>query len=301
MTQSGQPQSATEHWTIRKLLQWAAEDFERRGIESPRLEAELLLGHALGMTRIQMIVQSETVPSTSELGRFRDLVRRRRTSEPTAYLLGQKEFYGLLFKIDRRVLVPRPDTETLVEVALERTRPRSVYGQALDLCTGSGCVAIAFSRHRPTWFVTGVDISADALMVAEENALRLGNILSLAWVNSDLFAALPAQRFELITANPPYIPTSVCEGLDSTVRDFEPRLALEGGADGLDVIRRLVHDAPERLEPNGILASEIAYDQAAVVTDLFSKRGFVEVNCRKDYGGRDRVVSGRWPESPNQR
>ncbi len=294
MTQSSQPQGSTEHWTICKLLKWAAEDFERRGLESPRLEAELLLGHALGMTRIQMIVQSENIPSTSELDRFRDLVRRRRTAEPAAYLLGQKEFYGITFRVDQRVLVPRPDTEALVEVALDRTRTRSIYGRSLDLCTGSGCVAIAYAKQRPTWAVTGVDISPDALAVAEENTLRVGNILGLSWQKSDLFAGIASQRFDLITANPPYIPSAVCDALDPTIRDFEPRLALDGGSDGLDVIRRIVQEAPHWLEQGAVLAVEIAYDQAAAVTALFADRGFIDVECRKDYGGRDRVISGRW-------
>lgn len=294
MTQSSQPQGSVEHWTIRKLLKWAAEDFERRGLESPRLEAELLLGHALGMTRIQMIVQSENIPSTVELDRFRELVRRRRTAEPTAYLLGQKEFYGITFRVDARVLVPRPDTEALVDVALERTRSRSIYGRALDLCTGSGCVAIAYAKQRPTWAVTGVDISLDALAVAEANTLRVGNVLGMAWHKSDLFTGLATQRFNLITANPPYIPTTVCDTLEPTIREFEPRLALDGGIDGLDVIRRIVQEAPLWLEHEAVLATEIAYDQAAAVTELFTDRGFVDVQCRKDYGGRDRVISGRW-------
>src|SRR5271157_5893843 len=145
MSESSQPSVASDGWTIRRLLTWATEDLKRRGFDSPRLEAELLLGHALGMTRIDLIVQPELVPRTDELDRFRELLRRRRAAEPTAYLLGQREFYGIAIRVDRRVLIPRPDTETLVQVALERSRPRSAHGQALDLCTGSGCVGIAFA------------------------------------------------------------------------------------------------------------------------------------------------------------
>jgi release factor glutamine methyltransferase len=295
MTQSSQPVGVSEAWTIRRLLRWAAEDFAQRGLESPRLEAELLLGHALGMTRIQMIVKSEDIPTQGELHRFRELVRRRRNSEPTAYLLGRREFYGIQFRVDKRVLVPRPDTESLVEVAIERTRPRNAHGRALDLCTGSGCVAIAFAKHRPGWIVTGVDISADALSVAEDNALRVGTILSLAWVHGDLFDALPKQRFDLITANPPYVPSSICLTLDPVVRNFEPQLALDGGIDGLDVSTRIVNEAPEWLEPGGVLAIEIGHDQADRVRTMFVDCGFSEVCRRRDYGGRDRVVSGKWP------
>lgn len=193
------------------------------------------------------------------------------------------------------MLVPRPDTETLVQVALERSRRRSAHGRALDLCTGSGCVAIAFARHRPGWSVTGVDVSNDALQVAEDNALRVGNILGLAWLAGDLFEPLSPRRFDLITANPPYIPTATYLALEATIREFEPRLALDGGSDGLDVTRRIVRDAPEWLEHDAMLAVEIAFDQAQAVTELFQKSGFVDVDCERDYGGRDRVVSGRWP------
>ena len=292
---SGQSIASGDIWTIRRLLSWATEDFRQRGLGSPRLEAELLLGHALGMTRIDLILKSELAPKSSELTRFRELVRRRRAAEPTAYLLGQREFYGIPIRVDRRVLVPRPDTETLVQVALERSRRRSAYGGALDLCTGSGCVAIAFARHRPGWSVMGVNVSIDALQVAEDNALRVGNILGLAWLEGDLFEPLTSRRFDLITANPPYIPSATYLTLEATIRDFEPRLALDGGADGLDITRRIVQDAPGWLEHDAILAVEVAFDQAQTVTELFQKSGFVDVDCEKDYGGRDRVVSGRWP------
>jgi release factor glutamine methyltransferase len=295
MSESGQASVASDVWTIRKILTWATDDFQRRGLESPRLEAELLLGHALGMTRIDLIVKSGQILGAGELDRIRELLRRRRSAEPTAYLLGQREFYGIPIRVDRRVLIPRPDTETLVQVAIERSRPRSAYGRALDLCTGSGCVAIAFAKHRTGWSMLGVDISEEALQVAENNALRVGNIWGLAWLRSNLFEELPAQRFDLITANPPYIPSEDLTTLDAGIRDFEPQLALDGGPDGLHITRRIVHEAPDWLEPNGAIAIEIGLTQAAAVTELLSTRGFVDVACNRDYGGRDRVISGRWP------
>ena len=143
----------------------------------------------------------------------------------------------------------------------------------------------------------GTDISDEALQVAEDNALRVGNIWGLGWLRSDLFAEIPTQRFDLITANPPYIPTDELSTLDATIRNFEPQLALDGGPDGLHIIRRIVHEAPEWLEPDGIVAIEIAFNQAAAVTGLLNARGFVDVACNKDYGGRDRVVSARWAKS----
>jgi len=281
-----------EQWSIRRLLLWATEDFQKRGFESPRLEAELLLGHALSKSRIELITQSDFVPDGQELHLFRELVRRRRSNEPTAYLLGQREFYGLPIQVDQRVLIPRPDTETLVEVALQRTRKWYAYGHALDLCTGSGCVALAFMHQRPGWLVTGADVSEQALRVAEDNALRLGKTLGVAWVQSDLYASVPTQRFDLITANPPYIPSAEVLRLQPTILDFEPRLALDGGPDGLEVTRRIIQQAPSWLTCGGALAIEIGYDQGPTVESLFREFGFSDVNLHKDYGSRHRVVSG---------
>ncbi len=285
--------STGEDWSIRRLLQWATEDFQRRGFESPRLEAELLLGHALGKSRIDLITQSNQFPDDSELAHFRELLRRRRLHEPNAYLLGQREFYGLTMRVDQRVLIPRPDTETLVEVALERSHPLYAHGHALDLCTGSGCVALAFAHHRAGWAVTGADVSQEALQVAEHNALRLGKILGMNWVQSDLFASLPQQKFDLITANPPYIPSAEVLRLQPTIREFEPRLALDGGDDGLTFIRPIVEQAPDWLETKGVLAIEIGFDQGLAVQALFHEVGFSDVVLNKDYGARHRVVSGR--------
>lgn len=284
--------TTSEPWSIRRLLLWALDDFQKRGFESPRLEAELLLGHALRKSRIELITQSDFVPEPDQLNLFRELVRRRRLQEPTAYLLGQREFYGLAMQVDQRVLIPRPDTETLVEVALQRTRHWYAHGHALDLCTGSGCVALAFVHQRTGWFVTGADVSEEALQVAERNALRLGKIVGVRWVKSDLFDRIPKQRFDLITANPPYIPSSEVLRLQPTILDYEPRLALDGGADGLDVTRRIIHQAPAWLSSRGALAIEIGYDQGPIVESLFCEADFADVMIHKDYGSRHRVVSG---------
>ena len=287
---------ASEPWTIARVLRWASDDFKKRGLASPRLDAELLLGLALGTDRIRLVIESDRQLTDGELTRFRDLIRRRRLGEPIAYIVGRREFYGLPFVVDRRGLVPRPDTETLVEVALERTRERSMFGRALDLCTGSGCVAIAFAKSRPTWRVTATDVSADAAALAWENARRLGVTFTLGVAVGDLFAAVAGgARYELITANPPYIQTSELAGLDVDIRDFEPRLALDGGADGLELVRAVVAGARARLEPNGVLALEIGSDQGAATRALLDAAGFVEVGVRRDYGGRDRVVSGLAP------
>lgn len=282
-------------WSIRRVLSWAADDLKRRGNEGARLDVELLLGRVLGLDRIGLIMQSERPLAAGELAAFRELFKRRRQGEPVAYLLGGREFYGISLRVDARVLIPRPDTERLVEVALERTRARSMQGNALDLCTGSGCVAIAFARQRPTWNVTASDISPDAVALARDNASRTGAVRNLRVVEGSLFAAVTGQRFELVTANPPYIATAELAELPVDVRDFEPRLALDGGPDGLDLVREIAALAPQQLSEGGLLALEIGADQGPAALEILKARGYRDVQLARDLGGRDRVVSGYGP------
>ena len=288
--------SPNEVWSIASVLRWASDDFARRGNPSPRLDAELLLGHVLGVDRIRLVLDAARPLGPEELSAYRELIKRRRRGEPVAYIRGEREFFGLRFLVDRRVLVPRPDTEALVEVALERTSTRALYGRAVDLCTGSGCVAVAFARARRNWRMTGIDVSPGALALARENAARLGSIWGVRWMEGDLFSALaPSERFELVTANPPYIPAAEIAGLDADVRDFEPRLALDGGADGLDLVRRIVIEARAHLVSGGLLALEVGHDQAQRTTALLSDAGYTLIERRRDYGGHERVVSGVAP------
>ena len=284
----------SEPWSIKRVLAWATDDFKRRGNKSARLDAELLLSEALGLDRIKLIIEAERPLADEELGRYRALIKRRRASEPIAYILGRREFFALPFRVDRRVLIPRPDTEVLVETALNGTRERHLYGRMLDLCTGSGCVAVAFAKDRPTWRVTAVDLSPEAAALARENARRAGVVHNVSVLEGDLFAPLPeAAQFELITANPPYIPSGDIAGLDVDVRDFEPHLALDGGEDGLTIVRRLLQEAPPYLVPGGLIALEVGFDQAPAVAALFEATGFVDVARAKDLAGIERVVSGR--------
>jgi release factor glutamine methyltransferase len=284
--------TASEAWTIARVLKWAADDFRKRNNPSPRLDAELLLAHALESDRIRLVLDSGRELAETELGRYRELIRRRRSGEPIAYILGRREFYGLSFAVDRRALVPRPDTEPLVEVALERTRSRSMHGLALDLCTGTGCVAVAFAKARPTWRVTASDVALETAELAWENVRRLGVAFSVAVAVGDLYAPVAGRRFDLVLANPPYVPSREIAELETDVRDFEPRLALDGGTDGLDLVRRVVEQAGAHLVPGGVLAVEIGHDQGARTSELFERAGFREVTLRRDYGGRERVVSG---------
>lgn len=294
MASSGEAERASEAWTIRRVITWGTEDLKKRGIGSPRLEVELLLGLVLKMTRVQLVIDADRPLAKAELDRYKALHKRRRTGEPVAYLTGVREFYGRPFRVDARVLIPRPDTEILVETALARTKHVSLSARVLDLCTGSGCVAITIGRERPTARVIAVDISKDALSLAQENALRLGAV-NVGFLLGDLFAPLgpPGRvRFDLITANPPYIPDEEIPKLQQDVRDFEPKLALAGGPDGLDIVRRIVTDAPSYLDEGGCLAIEVAFGQAQAARELFVKRGFREVEITRDLGGIERVVSG---------
>lgn len=251
---------------------------------------------ALKVDRVRLIVDSARPLDDAELGTYKEMIKRRRNGEPVAYILGRREFYGRDFAVDSRVLIPRPDTEMLLEVALDATTHRSLYGRALDLCTGSGCVAVTFALERPTWRVTGTDLSDDALTLARRNALALGALWGVRFLPGDLFDALdPKERFEIILSNPPYIPSEEISTLDKGVQGFEPRSALDGGASGLDFYPRLIDGAKRHLVAGGVLAVEVGAGQAGAVESLFKEGGFAETSRKTDYGGHERVVSGRLP------
>jgi len=298
MTTSSAEADREEPWTIRRVITWATEDFRKRGVSTaPRLEVELLLGIVLKLDRVGLIIDADRPLAKEELARYRALHTRRRGGEPVAYLTGAREFYGRMFRVDARVLIPRPDTEVLVEVALARTRALYLSAQVLDLCTGSGCVATTLARERPTTRVVGTDISPDALAVARENALRLGAV-NVGFLRGDLFEpfnqprARARARFDLITSNPPYIPEGEIASLPVDVRAFEPGLALKGGADGLVLVRRIVAEASAFLDVGGVLAIEIGAGQAPDVRPLFERAGFRDIESTRDLGGHERVVSG---------
>jgi release factor glutamine methyltransferase len=284
-----------EPWTIARVMAWATQDLRSHGSRSARLDAELLLAQVLSCDRIRLVIDAERPLSRDELAAYKELHQRRRKGEPVAYLRGLREFFGRPFRVDRRVLIPRPETEGLVEVGLTRTRELALCARVLDVCTGSGCVAITVAKERPTNLVLASDLSADALEVAAENALRLGAQVGL-W-RSDLYAELGAWRksFDLITANPPYIAEAELGELAADIRDFEPVAALHGGADGLMLIRAVVRGAVDMLAPAGVLAVEIGAGQASAARLVFEQAGFADIEIARDYGGHERVVSGRQP------
>lgn len=259
--------------------------------EEAAMEAQLLLRHALGnVTRAWLIAHDEQALTPTQAATFDNLIARRAQGEPVAYLLGQREFFGHALKVTPDVLIPRPDTETLVEAALEKI-PAQRPCQILDLGTGSGAIAIAIALARPQAQVTAVDRSAAAIAIARENASLLG-ATNLALLQSDWMAGLGEARFDLIVSNPPYISEQDAHLSQGDLR-FEPRSALASGQDGLNDIRAILTQAPAQLAAGGWLMFEHGYDQAAQVAALLQAAGFEEVNHRADLAGIQRVTLGR--------
>lgn len=265
-----------------QTLKATVEQVKRR---IPRLDARLLMQHLLGITHAQFLADPDRRLSGEEVEAFMTLVLRRERGEPVAYLVGEKDFYSRSFKVTADVLIPRPDTELIVTLALKRLKTLT-WPRVLDLGTGSGAIAVTIACEHPEAAVLAVDVSAAALTVARENADRHGGKVS--FLESDWFAALGDEKFDLIVSNPPYVaardPHLLQDGLP-----FEPDLALTDGADGLSCIRRIVAEAPAHLLPGGQLLIEHGYDQAAAVRDLLAAGPFAEISTWQDLSGNDRV------------
>jgi release factor glutamine methyltransferase len=287
-------------WTVRRILSWTAQDFASRGLPSPRLDAEVLLAHALGADRVRLYLDLDRELGEDELAAMRALVARRRAREPVAYLVGRREFYGRPFSVSPAVLVPRPETETLVERALTLLPPGRP-ARVLDLCTGSGAIGLTLLAERPELRADLSDVSAAALGVARANALALGVADRARLFEGDLFEALPvpcpaADRYDLVVANPPYVAERDAPSLDPDVVSFEPRVALFAGEDGLAIIARLVRGAPAWLVPGGTLLVEIGASQGEAARALArSSGGWSHVAVLQDLGRRDRVLEARAP------
>lgn len=276
--------AAIQVWTVGSLLTWTTDYFQKQSIDEPRLSAELLLAHALSCSRMALYTQFERVPPDDHITAFRELVKQRARHVPVAYLTGRAWFFSLEFKVTRDVLIPSPDTETLVEFLLQHARQRSDWsadgsqgaaGPAiLDLCTGSGAIAIALAVQLPAAQITAVDISPPALAVARENAALHQVTERVTFLEGDLFAPLdkmPAPTlYHAIVSNPPYIPTAAIPALPPAVRDHIPRLALDGGADGIAFHRQIAAHAAKYLHPGGVLAMEMQYDQGPALQALLA-------------------------------
>lgn len=286
-----------EPWTVQKTLDWTLGFFTRKGVDAPRLSAELLLAHVLGIARIKLYTDYQRVLLDEERGRLRDLVTRAAEHEPIAYLTGRAHFFNLELQVTRDVLIPRPDTETLVENVITAIRRQMVLEnpRILDLCTGSGCIPAALAHNLKTAIILATEISPAAAEVARGNLARLGLAERVTVVEGDLFEPLgqlvDARRFDIITANPPYIASADIDQLDRSVRDYEPRLALDGGPDGLAIVRRILQQAPEHLADPGRIFIEIAFNEGESAAALASELGWQQVRVLKDHAGNDRVLT----------
>ena len=287
--------SAKRQWTVLALIDWTKGFLARAGVDQPRLSAEVLLARTLGCERLELYTRHDRTVTREHLVLYRDLVRRAAAGEPIAYLTGRKEFYSLSLVITPDVLIPRPETELLVDAALEAARAGA--RRLWDACTGSGCVAVAAARHAGELSVLATDISAPALAVAAENVARHGLTDRVRVEKADLLELPPTATdlapVDVITANPPYVRDADMAALPGTVQ-CEPDVALRAGATGLEYVRRIIADAPARLHPGGLLAMEIGLGQADAVYELLNAAGtYRDIRFLKDQAGIDRAVLAR--------
>jgi len=284
--------------TVRRALREGAEFLSRVGVESDRLDAELLLGKALGCPREKLYLNYEMALGTPVKDLYDSLLERRALREPLCYLIGSREFWSLDFYVTSEVLVPRPETELLIEVTLGLVReldsPRAI--KILDLGTGSGAIAVSLAKELGEAEIWATDLSWGALEVARRNALRHGVEGKICFLHGNAFAPVKGQRdfFDLLVSNPPYVRQSEIEKLPPEVRDWEPKLALDGGVDGLDFYRRIVKEAHHYLADGGFLAVEIGADMGREVCGLIADVGYYSAaSVWQDYAGKDRVVAAR--------
>jgi release factor glutamine methyltransferase len=287
-----------EIWTIQKLLNWVTQYLTDKGIDSPRLSAELLLSDVLGLKRIELYTHFDKTVAKKELDRLRDLVKRAGQNEPIAYLVGKTEFYSMELLVSPACLIPRPETELLVQRAVEFLRTRDDKQLVCDLCTGCGCIAAAIARNFPNTRIIATDISDSALAMASENIEKHQLQDKITLLSGDLFEPLIPQldtgKFDLIVSNPPYVSAAEFENLDKNVKDYEPRLALFAGVDGLDIYRRILEKVDDFLKSDAALIMEIGYAQGPAIKEMLEKSGiFSDIKIEKDFSNNDRIVTAK--------
>lgn len=291
------PEELDPPWTVLKLLRWTAGYFEEHGVtQTPRLDADLLLGHVLDLERVELYARFDTEVDEGPRRAFRKLVKRRAGGEPVAYLVGRRSFWQMELAVDDRALIPRPETEVLVEELIEHI-PEGEPKRVIDVGTGSGAVALAIAEERPELEIAATDLYEGALEVAAENVESHGHTDRIELFQGDLFEALPEDwgLADAIVSNPPYVPDMGQEDIQIEIRDHEPNEALFAGSDGLEVVSRLVPEAVDHLVEKGWLFVEVGHHQAEHVLEMFEEAGFQDVAVREDYGGHERVVRGRAP------
>jgi release factor glutamine methyltransferase len=282
----------------RQVLSEAEQRLLLAGIDTARLDAELLLGNVLAMTREQILIRSDLPLTRAQMRQYNELLRRRLLREPLAYIRGRREFWSLEFEVSADVLIPRPETERLVEVAVALAQEFSCAEalRVLDVGTGSGAIAISLAEELPSAIISAIDVSSAALKVARANAARHDVSERVHFIHGDLFEQFgrSGARFDLIVSNPPYIPSADIDRLEPEARSWEPRLALDGGVDGLDLYRRIAREAHDYMARDGVIAMEVGATMGEEVASLFSEVGYYTgLTIVPDYAGRDRVVVAR--------
>jgi release factor glutamine methyltransferase len=289
---TAQTNGGQKTWTVLELLKWTTDHFADKGIDTARLDAECLLAHALGSDRMRLYIDFEKPVLEDERDKFRELVRKRAGERiPVSQLLGTKEFWSLELRVTRDVLTPRPETEALVQAALDRLADPEKPWRVLDVGTGSGAVALAIAVEKPQSVITATDISQEALKIAQENAETHGVSDRIRFLEGDLLRPVKGESFDLVVSNPPYVARSTQPGLPPELA-HEPDVALFGGEDGFEVYDRLIGQAREVLSPAGVLWLEHGASQAAGVTERLLAAGFVPLPTRQDLAGIDRVTGG---------
>ena len=279
----------TDMLSVLEIIKRTTGFFEQRGVESPRLNAELLIGHALGLKRMQLYLQFERPLTEPELEKIRPLVKRRGNREPLQYIIGEAEFSGLKLKVDRRALIPRPETERLVELATQKVV--AAPARILDLGTGTGAIALALAKIYPEAALTAVDKSEEALELARENAAACDLAARVNFVRSDWLSALPpGEKFQMIVANPPYLSDGETAEAQPEVREFEPRAALSAGSNGAAALEHIIVAARPYLAPAGLLACETGIAQHQQLLTLAAAQGYARVESLRDLTGRERYL-----------
>ena len=282
----------TARWTIGAILNWTATYFAGKGVKTPRLDAEILLAHCLNVDRLYLYLNLDRPLLPDERSRFRELVKRRGLREPVALIIGKKEFWSISLQIRPGILIPRPETEILVEVVLQEIKENPAP-KVLEIGTGSGAVAIALAKDNPRVEVLATDTDFTVLPVAQANAKEAELENAVQFIATDLFDSIrPAGYFDVICSNPPYVPTNIIPTLDPDVRNFEPTRALDGGPDGLDVIRRLTANAENFLNRPGALVLEFGDGQEEAVGRILVSAGFEVIRIFRDLSGKPRVIKG---------
>jgi len=281
-------------WTIQELVKWTISYFESRNIENPRASAEILLAYALDFKRIDIYLKYDKILSDKELQDFKALIKRRLQREPVAYIIKHKEFWSLDFEVTQDVLIPRPETECLIEAALNYLSYDKVLN-ILDLGTGSGAIIITLAHERPKSLYFACDISQKALIIAKKNAQKYNLENLIYFFESNWFEALKdSQKFDLIISNPPYINSQEIANLEPEIKDYEPKIALDGGQDGLVFIKHLINKSLNYLNENGILILEIGHNQKEEINKIFLENNFYkDIIFKKDYSGYDRLVCAK--------